>query len=62
MSTQVNTNLFERAALMVDYFQDKLPAQLIEADLERNDLQALDYHVTAAEAIASQEDLRAYDV
>lgn len=62
MSNTVNTELLERAALMIDYFLGKMPAQVIEADIDRNDLEALNYHVTYAEAIASQEEIEAADI
>ena len=55
MSTEVNTQLMERAASMIDYFEGKLPAELIEKDLELNDLDSLYKHVHEAESLASKE-------
>lgn len=56
MSEGNTTQLLERAAEVCDYFQDKLPAQIIEKDLERNDLEMLWVHVRDAEfEIARQE-------
>lgn len=62
MSLEVNTQLFERAAECIDYWEGKIIAELIEADLDRNDLKALAYHVTSAEAMAAQEEFEAADV
>ena len=62
MSNLVNTELFERAAEMVTYFEGKLPAKVIEQDLKHNDLEALRYHVADAEAVAAQNELEAADV
>lgn len=61
MSTQVNTELYERAAEMIDYFQDKLPAQLIEKALKNNDLDALRLHVAQAEAEVSRQEFYEQD-
>ncbi len=54
MSTDINEQLFERAADMIDYFEGKLPAQVIEQDLANNDLEELALHVAEAESIVSQ--------
>lgn len=62
MSDTVNTELFERAAEAIDYFEGKLPAQLIEKDLERNDLEQLRYHVQAAEGLIAQQEMERGDV
>jgi hypothetical protein len=61
MSHNINIELLERAAEMVDYFVDKLPAQLIERDMEANDLESLAVHVAQAEAEASRQEMSAYD-
>jgi hypothetical protein len=61
MSNPINDLLFGRAAEMIDYFEGKLPAKLIEKDLELNDLDSLYKHVRDAEALASQEEHEAYD-
>jgi hypothetical protein len=58
MSNQVNTNLLERASACIDYFERKLPAQIIEADLDRNDLEALELHVNEAEAMIFEAEYR----
>lgn len=57
MSEQSNTNLFERASEVIDYFENELPARVIQRDIDANDLEALAVHVKEAEAmIAVQED------
>lgn len=56
MSNSSNDALFERAAAMIDYFEGKQPAETIEADLERGDLEALDYHVRLAERFMDEAD------
>lgn len=56
MSSQVNSVLFSRAADCIDYFEGKLPAQLIEQDLKFNDLESLQRHVLLAEAEMSIEE------
>ncbi len=56
MSTQVNTNLLERAADCVDHFDGKMPAKLIEKDLETNDLESLLVHVTQAEQMIMEQE------
>ena len=61
MSNQTNDILFERAAEMIDYFQGKLPARLIEQDLEHDDLEALAEHVNQAEGLAAQQEMYNYD-
>tara|TARA_R110000868_G_scaffold376886_2_gene642118 strand:+ start:253 stop:492 length:240 start_codon:yes stop_codon:yes gene_type:complete len=58
MSNQVNTNLLERASVCMDYFESKLPAQIIEADLKRNDLEALEVHVKEAENMIFEAEYR----
>lgn len=62
MSNQINTNLLERAAEMVDQWEGTIIAREIEADLERNDLEGLRAHVSEAEAMTAQEETHAYDV
>lgn len=62
MSDSTNTNLLERAAEMVDYWGDTTAGKVIEADLERNDLDALNKHVCEAEAIASQQEFETGDI
>lgn len=61
MSMEENTLLIERAAEMIDYFVDKQPAHIIELDIEKNDLQALKWHVEQAEAVAAQQEHEQYD-
>lgn len=56
MSTQVNTQLLERAADCIDYFDGKMPAKLIEKDLETNDLESLLVHVTQAEKMIMEQE------
>lgn len=56
MSNLVNDELFNRAAEMIDYFEGKLPAQLIEQALGSNDLDSLRKYVLEAEAEASRQE------
>lgn len=62
MSNDTNSELMERALTAIGYFEGKLPAQIIEKDLEDGDLEALLYHVKQAEAVMSQEIIEASDV
>ena len=62
MEDQVNQQWFERAAEVIDHFEGKLPAEVLEADLDRNDLDALRSHVTEFEAIMAQEEFEASDI
>lgn len=50
MSHQVNDSWFERARVVSDYFESELPARLIEAALQRGDMEALAKHVQEGEA------------
>ena len=45
MSHQVNTELLELASHHIDYWAGEGVGALIEADIERNDLEALSQHV-----------------
>lgn len=49
MSNEINTELLERAATQIDYWQGTMHARVIERDIETNDLEALRYHVDQAE-------------
>lgn len=62
MSTETNQELFDRAEQMVTYFEGKMPALLIEKDMETNDLEQLLIHVSGAEAVAAQQEMEASDV
>lgn len=62
MSHDINIALFERAAEMVTLFEGTLPAQVIELDIERGDLDALYQHVCYAESMAAQEEFEAHDI
>lgn len=57
MSVDTNTELLERAAEMIDYWEGTLHARLIEADIDSGDLESLRYHVTVAEGQASQQEI-----
>lgn len=61
MSDIVNQELYERAAQMIDYFEGKLPAELIERALNADDLDELAYQVSQAEAEASQQEMYGAD-
>ena len=57
MSNIQNDNLFERAEEQLEYWTNTMWARVIEADIDRNDLEALSYHVNEAEReMAIQED------
>lgn len=57
MSNNVNTNLLERAADLIDYWEGTVHARVLERDIDANDLEALKYHVSQAEAeMQMQED------
>lgn len=62
MSNNVNTELLDRAADMVEYFESKLPAQLILKALDENDLDLVRRYVVEAEAMAAQTEMYGYDV
>ena len=62
MSNQVNTELLERAADMVEYFESKLPAQLIQKALDSGDLDMVRQYVAEAEAMAAEQEMNGYDV
>lgn len=55
VSNLANTELLESAAELIDYFEDKLPAKLLEQDIRENDMDALAQHVM--EARAAQSDI-----
>lgn len=59
MSHSSNTNLMERAADMVDFWQGTVIAKTIERDLDVQDFDALLLHITLAEGQASQEEIEA---
>lgn len=61
MSETNNTLLYERAAEAIDYFEEKLPAQLIEQALDSQDLERLAEVVTQAEAEISRQEVYAND-
>lgn len=61
MSNSVNSELLERASEMITHYEGKLIAQVLEADLSRQDYEALQAHVTQAEAQAAQEEIEAVD-
>ena len=62
MSNQVNTELLERAADMVEYFESKLPATLIQQALDSGDLDMVRKYVAEAEAMAAQTEVYGYNV
>lgn len=55
MSDFINSELLERAAVCINYFESKMPATLIEQDLASNDMESLRRHVLVAEAEMSIE-------
>ena len=62
MSNNINTTLYERATEMVDHFYGKLPATLIEKAINEDDLDALKWYVTSAEAMVAEEMFHADNV
>jgi hypothetical protein len=57
MSKEQNTLLLERASEQIDYWTGTMHARVIEADIDRDDLEALREHVVQAEReMAIQED------
>lgn len=62
MSVEVNMELFERAADMIDYWSGTIIAACIENDLAENDLDGLYAHVCEAEGMASQEEFEYADI
>lgn len=62
MSNQVNTELLERAAVQIDYWEGTLIAKSLRRDIETNDLEQLKYDLAKAEAQAAQEEMEAYNV
>lgn len=48
VSNLVNIELMESAAELIDYFEGKLPAELLERDIQNNDLETLAAHVRDA--------------
>ena len=57
MSNNVNTELLERAADMIDYWAGTLHERILTRDIDSNDLEALAYHVAQSEAeMRLQED------
>lgn len=61
MSNLSNTILMERAADVIDYFEGKIIAKIIETDLDRNDLESLEKHVNEAEAEIAIQEFNSYD-
>jgi len=57
VSLEQNTILYEKAAEIMDYWVGTMWERVIQADLDRDDLEALAYHVAhAAAEMAIQED------
>jgi len=54
MSNNENTRLFERAAECLSYFEGKLPAKLIQHDLDNDDLESLNQHVNEFERLMTE--------
>lgn len=56
MSDMTNDRLYERAENCMAYFENELPARLIERDLDTFDLEALAFHVKEAEAMMAMQE------
>lgn len=62
MSNSINTELLERAAECITYFEGKQPALLIERAMVREDLEAVAQLTTEAEAVMAQNEMEAVDI
>lgn len=56
MSTDVNDTLLTEAHFFADYFEGTIIADAIRADIERSDLDALQFHVKKAQDQAFDEE------
>lgn len=56
MSNNSNSNLFERAQELLEYWDGTMWARVIERDINENDLEALYYHCAQAEKERSIQD------
>lgn len=54
MSVETNSQLLDRAAEMIEFWTGTALSKVLQADIERNDLDALRGHVNQAEAQASR--------
>ena len=48
MSIEQNTRLLEEAAELIDYFEGTMIGRVLEAAIDSNDLESLDYQVMQA--------------
>ena len=62
MSNNSNTELLERAAEMVEFWEGTLIADEVRRALNSNDLELVWQVVTSAEAEASRQEMYGYDV
>lgn len=62
MSNNVNQELLERAAEMVEYWEGTLHAELIRYALDSNDLDQVRQQVVLAEGEAARQEIYGYDV
>lgn len=62
MSTESVNQLLERAAECIDYFEEKLPAKLIEKDINNQDYDMLWVHVREAELEIARQEHYGYDI
>lgn len=62
MSNDINADLLERAADMIDVWDGTIMAKLIEYDIERGDMEELHQHVCEAEALLRKQEAEATDV
>ncbi len=60
MSNNVNEQLLERAAEMVEYWEGTLHAELIRYALDSNDLDLVRQHVVEAEGEAARQEVFGY--
>lgn len=51
MSNEENDKLLERAHELIDVWEGTLTAEILRADIRRNDLEALQGHIGALEAV-----------
>lgn len=62
MSNNVNTDILERAAEMVGYWDGTIHAELIKVALNSNDLEQVRFNVVKAEADAARQEMHGYNV
>lgn len=62
MSNNTNSEILERAAEMVGYWEGTLHAELIRYALDQNDLDLVSQYTLQAEAEAAEQEMNGYDL